>query len=123
MPRSYAALHWPRQFRRVPDASYIPLLLSQLSDAFATSFQPLSTVSESPRSGNTLYSVTLGALRYSLKVARDTTSGTGWSLPPPVISKGPGVAFVFTLAGGFGKTLANAASNSGLPGGGMGYFA
>src|SRR5206468_98137 len=86
-----------------------PLLLSHVSDAFATSFHPLSTVSEWPRSGNTLYSVTLGDLRYSLYADRDTTSGTVWSLPPPVISSGPRAAFVFTFAGVFGKKFASAA--------------
>ena len=98
-------------------AGYRPRSPSQASAASATSRQPLSIVSEWPRSGNSRKSVTAGECRYCLTVARLTASGTVWSLPPAVTSSGPRDALrVSTFAGELREKFAEAASNSGLPG-------
>ena len=92
---------------------------SQSSAVVATSGHPLSMVSEWPRSGKSMMSVTASECRYCASVARTTLSGTVWSLPPLIRSSGPReLLWVSTLVDACGLKFAAAASNSGRPGAG-----
>src|SRR3954452_12751547 len=88
----------------------------------ATSRQPLSMVSEWPRSGNSCRSVTAAECRYLLHSAWVTEAGIVRSLPPAMSSSGPRISLaVSTVAGECGLKLAAAASHSGLPGDGIAH--
>src|SRR5260370_20243240 len=79
-------------------------------------------VSEGPRSAKRLRSVMAVEWRYCLKVECVTTSGTVWSRWPEISSSGPRAEFrVLAFAGEPGVKLANASSNNGRPGEGMGH--
>src|SRR5215216_1526241 len=89
----------------------------------ASSRHPLSMVSECPRPGNSLSSVTAGDLRYALSVLLTNTGGTVLSSALEISNNGPRLAFAtLTFVADLGLKVAVAAWNSGRPGAGMAYF-
>ena len=91
--------------------------MSQSSAAWATSAQPLSTVSEWPDPRTAVEYL------YCLSVDRVTTSGTVWSSRPEISSSGPRDSLsVATLACECSVKVAAATWNSGLAGDGMFHF-
>src|SRR5258706_4040947 len=90
----------------------------------ASSFQPLSIVSEWPRPANDFSSVTAGDLLYTLSVLLTSTGGTVLSASPEINSSGPRVALaVLTFVAELGLNVAVATWNSGRPGAGIAYLA
>src|SRR2546425_10193212 len=91
-----------------------PFALSHDRLYSASSRQPLSMVSECPRPGNSLNSVTAGELRYALSALFTSSGGTVLSFSPETSSSGPRVPFdTLTLVAEFGLKVAVAAWNSG----------
>src|SRR6267378_2796506 len=101
-----------------------PFAFNQARLYWASSRHPLSMVSECPRPGNSLSSVTAGDCRYALSVLFTITGGTVLSFPPETSRRGPRLALAtLTLVAEYGLRVAVAAWNSGRPGAGMAYFA
>src|SRR5712691_7636034 len=113
-----------RQIDRKIRGDQRPFDLSQPRLYSASSRQPLSMVSECPRPGNSLNSVTAGELRYALSALFTSSGGTVLSFSPETSSSGPRVPFdTLTLVAEFGLKVAVAAWNSGRPGAGIAYLA
>src|SRR5712691_3094004 len=107
-----------------PRCRYRPFAFSQARLYSASSRQPLSMVSECPRPGNSLNSVTAGECRYALSALFTSTGGTVLSFSPETSSSGPRVPFdTLILVAEFGLKVAVAAWNSGRPGAGIAYLA